>query len=184
VQLSLQYLLKRVRIPQVSVAALLDNFISSSSQIEIEEKLKEADLCMRDRLERNPMEPLLIKLAREFTDSQDLSDRLLKLYKVANQNLKHLNPSAVTFEPGIHYFLAYFQQFEIMCLSVSFCLFFLLFIVGACSAATSSVHSSHSVLIGDGHGQLRRSRQQRVLHSDEKAGTKEHKSSCQSCSCT
>jgi pantoate kinase len=76
----------------VSVAALLDNFISSSSQIEIEEKLKEADLCVRDRLERNPMEPLLIKLAREFTDSQDLSDRLLKLYKVANPNLKHRNP--------------------------------------------------------------------------------------------
>ncbi len=71
------------RAPQVSVAALLDNFISSSSQIEIEEKLQEADLCVRDRLERNPMEPLLIKLAREFTDSHDLSDRLLKLYKVA-----------------------------------------------------------------------------------------------------
>ena len=48
----------------------------------MEEKLQEADSCVRDRLERNPMEPLLIKLAREFTDSQDLSDRLLKLYKV------------------------------------------------------------------------------------------------------
>ena len=28
------------------------------------------------------MEPLLVKLAREFTDSQDLSDRLMRLYKV------------------------------------------------------------------------------------------------------
>ncbi len=71
---------------QVSVAALLDNFICATSEIEAEEKLLEADLCVRDRLERNPMEPLLIKLAREFTDSQDLSDRLMKLYKVSSGN--------------------------------------------------------------------------------------------------
>ncbi len=64
------------------MAALLDNFISASSQMELEEKLRQAQACVRDRLERNPMEPLLIKLAREFTDNQDLSERLLKLYKV------------------------------------------------------------------------------------------------------
>lgn len=68
---------------QVSVAALLDNFISASSEMEMEEKLRKAQAFMRDRLELNPMEPLLIKLAREFTDSRDLSDRLLKLYKVS-----------------------------------------------------------------------------------------------------
>lgn len=32
---------------------------------------------------KNPLEPLLMKLAREFTDDQDLSDRLQKLYKVS-----------------------------------------------------------------------------------------------------
>ncbi len=67
---------------QVSVAALLDNFISASTQMELDEKLQQAKECVRDRLERNPMEPLLIKLARDFTDSKDLSDRLSKLYKV------------------------------------------------------------------------------------------------------
>jgi hypothetical protein len=67
---------------QVSVAALLDNFISASAEMELDEKLQQAKACVRDRLERNPMEPLLIKLAREFTDNRDLSDRLLKLYKV------------------------------------------------------------------------------------------------------
>jgi hypothetical protein len=67
---------------QVSVAALLDNFISASSEMEMEEKLLQSKAYVRDRLERNPMEPLLIKLARDFTDSQDLSERLLKLYKV------------------------------------------------------------------------------------------------------
>ena len=46
-------------------------------------QVREAEETVRDRLERNPMEPLLLKLAREFTDSQDLSDRLLKLYKVS-----------------------------------------------------------------------------------------------------
>jgi hypothetical protein len=64
------------------VAALLDNFISASSQMELDEKLQQAEACVRDRLERNPMEPLLMKLAREFTDNKDLSDRLSKLYKV------------------------------------------------------------------------------------------------------
>ena len=64
------------------MAALLDNFISASSEMELDEKLRQAKECVRDRLERNPMEPLLIKLAREFTDSKDLSDRLSKLYKV------------------------------------------------------------------------------------------------------
>ncbi len=67
---------------QVSVAALLDNFISASSEMEMDEKLRQAQEFVRDRLERSPMEPLLIKLARDFTDSQDLSERLLKLYKV------------------------------------------------------------------------------------------------------
>ncbi len=72
----------------MSVAALLDNFISASSDMEMEEKLRQAQAFVRDRLEHNPMEPLLIKLAREFTDSQDLSDRLLKLYKVSRNSKK------------------------------------------------------------------------------------------------
>ena len=65
------------------MAALLDNFISASSEMDMEEKVKQAQAFVRDRMELNPMEPLLIKLARDFTDSQDLSDRLLKLYKVS-----------------------------------------------------------------------------------------------------
>ena len=31
---------------------------------------------------RNPLEPLLLKLGREFTDDQDLTERLQRLYKV------------------------------------------------------------------------------------------------------
>ena len=45
-------------------------------------------LCARVRVRvmppqmRNPLEPLLLKLAREFTDSEDLTDRLYTLYQV------------------------------------------------------------------------------------------------------
>ncbi len=33
--------------------------------------------------DRNPLEPLLFRLASEFSDDQDLSDRLHKLYQVS-----------------------------------------------------------------------------------------------------
>ncbi len=36
---------------------------------------------------KNPLEPLLLKLAREFTDDQDLSERLQRLYKVLPTHL-------------------------------------------------------------------------------------------------
>jgi hypothetical protein len=33
--------------------------------------------------ERSPLEPLLFRLACEFSDDQDLSDRLQRLYRVS-----------------------------------------------------------------------------------------------------
>ncbi len=45
-------------------------------------QLREAKEAVRNEVERNPMEPLLLKLARDFTDDQNLTDRLMKLYKV------------------------------------------------------------------------------------------------------
>ena len=42
---------------------------------------------------RSPLDPLLMQLARDFTDDQDLSDRLQKLYKVvAPCSLAYLSP--------------------------------------------------------------------------------------------
>ncbi len=38
--------------------------------------------CVRAWQDRNPLEPLLVKLASDFSDDQDLSDRLHKLYQV------------------------------------------------------------------------------------------------------
>ena len=40
-------------------------------------------IANRERDTKNPLEPLLLKLAKECSDSQDLSERLANMYKVA-----------------------------------------------------------------------------------------------------
>ena len=52
------------------------------AHIQEEERITKAEQQSRDHQTRNPMEPLLMKLATEFSDSQDLSDRLGRLYQV------------------------------------------------------------------------------------------------------
>ena len=48
---------------QVSVAVLLDNFITASAHMEQLEREKETARILRDNQSRNPLEPLLIKVA-------------------------------------------------------------------------------------------------------------------------
>ncbi len=69
-------------IGQVSFTVLLDNYIDASAQIAAEEQLERAELAGEGGQVRGPLQPLLMRLACEFTDDQDLSDRLLKLYQV------------------------------------------------------------------------------------------------------
>ena len=66
----------------MSVAVLLDNFIGASTQMELEERLRLTELKAREQQMRNPLESLLMKIAKEFSDSEDLSERLQKLYQV------------------------------------------------------------------------------------------------------
>jgi uncharacterized protein YecE (DUF72 family) len=66
----------------VSFTVLLDNYIGVSSQRAMRERLERAEAEGRAHESRNPLEPLLMQLAKEFTDDQDLSERLLKLYQV------------------------------------------------------------------------------------------------------
>ena len=47
---------------QVSVAVLLDNFITASAQMEHHEKELETATLLRDNQSRNPLEPLLVKV--------------------------------------------------------------------------------------------------------------------------
>ena len=49
--------------------------------MEQEERLELAERKHKEQQMKNPLEPLLLKLAREFSDNQDLSDRLRDLYQ-------------------------------------------------------------------------------------------------------
>ena len=51
--------------PQVSVAVLLDNFITASTRMELEEKEQETVKFLRERQANNPLEPLLIKVSAQ-----------------------------------------------------------------------------------------------------------------------
>mmetsp|Transcript_67340 Transcript_67340/g.179747 ORF Transcript_67340/g.179747 Transcript_67340/m.179747 type:complete len:641 (-) Transcript_67340:424-2346(-) len=66
---------------EVTVAVLLDNFIGASTKMDEEERLAAAEEIRRQQQTSNPLEPLLLKLARDFTDSDDLTDRLRDLYQ-------------------------------------------------------------------------------------------------------
>ena len=49
----------------------------------MEERLEAAERMRQQQQTRNPLEPLLLKLATEFSDSQDLSTMLQKLYQAS-----------------------------------------------------------------------------------------------------
>ena len=61
---------------------LLDNFVTASAKIEEDENHRELEEQRRRQQARNPLEPLLKKLAKEYVDDADLSDKLHRLYKV------------------------------------------------------------------------------------------------------
>jgi hypothetical protein len=71
----------------VSVAVLLDNFVSASSLIEEEENKARLEEKRRRLLVKNPLEPLLKKIAKEFVDDTDLTVKLRHLFKVGGQAL-------------------------------------------------------------------------------------------------
>ncbi len=64
------------------MAVLLDNFVSASTMIEDEESQILLEEKRRLQLARNPLEPLLKKISKEFVDDSDLSNKLHHLYKV------------------------------------------------------------------------------------------------------
>ena len=66
---------------QVSVAVLLDNFVSVSMRMETNEKKRSAMEKKAARQFQNPLEPLIKKLANEYTDNASLSAKLLSLFQ-------------------------------------------------------------------------------------------------------
>ena len=83
---------------QVSMAVLLDNFLSASTAMEREERREEQGNAKlqtaRDSgLYLLPLEPLLLKLTRDYVDSTDLDDRLASLYQVLTLSESSTQPT-------------------------------------------------------------------------------------------
>ena len=55
--------------------------------MDAEEKRAETERMLRTKQSRNPLEPLLMQLARDFSDDGDLSNRLRRLYKASGCEL-------------------------------------------------------------------------------------------------
>ena len=67
---------------EVSVAVLLENFVAASRRMEEDEKaerIRERSILSEFK---NPLEPLLAKLASSFVDNADLTLKLLTVYEV------------------------------------------------------------------------------------------------------
>jgi hypothetical protein len=67
---------------EVSVAVLIDNFVAASLRQEMEERAVRMKEETKLNEFKNPMEPLLAKLAASFVDDADLKDKLQALYEV------------------------------------------------------------------------------------------------------
>jgi hypothetical protein len=68
--------------PQVSVAVLLDNFVSVSMRMEADDKLQAAREKRASSQFQSPLEPLVAKLANEYTDGPSLTSKLAALFHV------------------------------------------------------------------------------------------------------
>jgi hypothetical protein len=67
---------------QVSVAVLLDNFVTVSMRMENDDKKKVAKEKKASSQFQNPLEPLIAKLANDYTDAANLSAKLSSLFHV------------------------------------------------------------------------------------------------------
>ncbi len=75
---------------QVSVAVLLDNFVSVSMRMEANEKKRSAMEKKAARQFQNPLEPLIRKLANDYVDNASLSTKLESLFQVLCWSLLRL----------------------------------------------------------------------------------------------
>jgi len=71
---------------QVSIAVLLDNFLTASNDMKTEEKLRAIQQNQSQKHVKNPLDPLLLKLAKEYTNEAGLSTILQDLFKVLDSD--------------------------------------------------------------------------------------------------
>ena len=66
------------------MAVLLDSFVTATARIEAEEIKGLHEEKRRRHQAKNPLEPLLKKLTKEYVDNADLSEKLNLLFKVCS----------------------------------------------------------------------------------------------------
>mmetsp|Transcript_88013 Transcript_88013/g.234027 ORF Transcript_88013/g.234027 Transcript_88013/m.234027 type:complete len:193 (+) Transcript_88013:2-580(+) len=71
---------------QVSVAVLLDSFVTSTAEIEENEMAAQRIEAKRKHQVKNPLEPLLRQLSRSYVDDVDLTDKLRRLFKLLDRD--------------------------------------------------------------------------------------------------
>ncbi len=71
---------------QICVAVLLDSFVSTRRQFEMERQAKQSEAAAARGTIRSTLDPLLESLARHFSDDADLTFRLKDLFKVSQRH--------------------------------------------------------------------------------------------------
>ena len=66
----------------MSFTVLLSRYLGAYAELDAEEQAHRPGPRPAVQEMKNPLEPLLLRLARQFKDDQDLSERLQKLYRV------------------------------------------------------------------------------------------------------
>jgi hypothetical protein len=69
---------------QVSIAVLLDNFLTASNEIKLSERLKIIRENQSQKQVKNPLDPLLLQLAKDYMNDAGLSAILQDLFRVQN----------------------------------------------------------------------------------------------------
>ena len=67
---------------QACVAVLVDNFITSSAQSQIDDLARVKEERRNRMIMKSSLDPLLGRIIKDYTDERDLSSRLLNLFKV------------------------------------------------------------------------------------------------------
>ncbi len=68
---------------QVSIAVLLDNFHCASKRTRVNQTMESMRQIQRAKQLTNPLDPLLLRLSKDFIDEADLTRRIRELFKVA-----------------------------------------------------------------------------------------------------
>ena len=67
---------------QVTIAVLLDNFLTASNEMKLAERLQDIQVNELQKQLKSPLDPLLLKLSKDYTNQAGLTDMLRNLFKV------------------------------------------------------------------------------------------------------